>query len=84
MLKNLQKLTKDFNTNPSPANITTNAAITKNGPKGIYSSSLFLINLVINTTIETIAATKKLKSVTSAVAIIPKYNPNGSHKFHIT
>ena len=80
----MQKLTNVLKTAPSPANITKIAAITRNGPKGIYSSSLFLIFLNIKINIDIPAAIKKLNILISAVAIHPKYNPNSSHKFYIT
>lgn len=72
MLINLQRLTNPLKTNPSPANITTKAPITRNGPNGIYSSSFFLIFLNNKINIQAIAAIKKLNNETSQIAVIPK------------
>ena len=69
---------------PEFKNSINTIPVTKNGPNGIYSSSIFFFFLYIIIPIATIADIKNAKSVISSIFLNPKNSPNRCHKFYIT
>ena len=68
---------------PAGKNSINAIPITKNGPNGIYSSSIFFFFLYIIIPIAIIDDNRNATNVISNTLLSPKNNPNRSHKFYI-